>query len=130
MENLAKYNPPVVANGRAYVPTFSNKVIVYGLQSPFTTPGASVPGTIEAENFDYGGEGAAYHDTTVGNSGAAYRNGANDDVDVEGTTDTGGGFDVGFIAATEWHEYTVTAATSASYTVSARVASMAAGTIS
>jgi len=105
-------------------------VIVYGLQSPFTTPGASIPGTIEAENFDYGGEGAAFHDTTVGNSGAAYRNGANDDVDVEATgAPEPAGFDVGFVAATEWLEYTVTAATSASYTVTARVASMAAGTL-
>lgn len=30
---------------------------------------AVIPGTIEAEAFDYGGEGVGYHDTTAGNSG-------------------------------------------------------------
>jgi hypothetical protein len=27
----AKFAPPTIANGRVYLPTFSNKVIVYGL---------------------------------------------------------------------------------------------------
>ena len=28
--NFAKFNPPTVVNGKAYVPTFSNQVCVYG----------------------------------------------------------------------------------------------------
>ena len=40
----------------------------------------SVPGRIEAEDYDLGGEGVAYHDTTPGNAGGAYRA---DDVDIE-----------------------------------------------
>ena len=32
-------------------------------------PAASVPGTIQAENYDSGGESVGYHDTTGGNSG-------------------------------------------------------------
>ena len=39
-----------------------------------------VPGRIEAEDYDLGGEGVAYHDTTAGNTGGAYRD---DDVDIE-----------------------------------------------
>ena len=30
---------------------------------------ATIPGTVEAENFDIGGEGAAYSDTDPGNNG-------------------------------------------------------------
>jgi hypothetical protein len=33
MGNLAKFEGPVVANGRVYVPTFSNQLVVYGLLS-------------------------------------------------------------------------------------------------
>ena len=77
-----------------------------------------MPGRIEAENFDNGGEGVAYHDTTPGNSGGAYRN---TDVDLEVSSD--GGYDVGWTAAGEWLNYTVSVASSGSYTVGLRVAS-------
>jgi outer membrane protein assembly factor BamB len=30
--NFAKYCPPTVANGRVFLATFSNQIIVYGLQ--------------------------------------------------------------------------------------------------
>ena len=40
----------------------------------------SVPGRIQAEDYNLGGEGVAYHDTTPGNTGGAYRQ---DDVDIE-----------------------------------------------
>src|SRR5579871_1448810 len=33
MGNYPKFNEPVVANGRVYVPTFSNQLAVYGLLS-------------------------------------------------------------------------------------------------
>jgi hypothetical protein len=35
----------------------------------------AVPGTIEAENFDDGGEGVAYHDNEPANQGGAFRPG-------------------------------------------------------
>ena len=38
-----------------------------------------VPGRIEAEDYDTGGQGIAYNDTTAGNSGGQYRT---DDVDI------------------------------------------------
>src|SRR4029077_18842783 len=41
------------------------------LESPYqnASTGWPIPGKIEAENYDSGGEGLAYHDTTPGNSG-------------------------------------------------------------
>lgn len=62
-----------------------------------------IPGTIQAENYDVGGEGVAYHDADVTNSGNVYRT---DGVDVTG--DATLGYKVGWTLADEWLEYTVT----------------------
>jgi len=75
--------------------------------------------TIQAEDYDVGGPGVAYNDTTAGNTGGGYRT---DDVDIEACGDTGGGWNVGWIVDGEWLEYTVNA-TSGTYTITARVAS-------
>ncbi|MDD5140945.1 MAG: carbohydrate-binding protein [Verrucomicrobiales bacterium] len=79
-----------------------------------------VPGRIEAENYDTNGPGVSYYDNTSGNSGGAYRS---DDVDIEVTSDTGGGYNVGYIASGEWLNYTVNVQTTAVYQVAFRVAS-------
>jgi hypothetical protein len=93
------------------------------VSAPFGGVRAAVPGTIELENFDEGGEGLAYHDTTAGNSGRQYRQ---TDVDVEFTSDTaGGGYSIGYVAAGEWLAYSVQVAAAGSYTLQARVASTA-----
>jgi len=90
--------------------------------SPFGGAAAVVPGTIEAENFDEGGEGVAYHDDSAGNSGGAYRTTG---VDIEAAS--GGGYDVGWIAPGEWLLYTVNVATAGTYTCTARVAASGQG---
>ncbi|HKF65916.1 MAG TPA: carbohydrate-binding protein, partial [Vicinamibacterales bacterium] len=87
--------------------------------TPFTGTAVSLPGVVFAANFDNGGEGVAYHDTTWGNSGGAYRS---TDVDMEPASD--GGVDVGWIDAGEWLNYTVNVASAGTYTVTLRVASM------
>jgi hypothetical protein len=81
----------------------------------------AVPGTIQAEDFDTGGENVAYHDLETANQGGQYRTG--DGVDIETTSDTGGGFNVGWTRTNEWMEYTVNVATAGNYTLSERVAS-------
>ncbi len=95
-----------------------------GSQWPFTGSPLAIPGTIEAEDFDGGGESAAYHDASRGNDGNAYRA---TDVDIETTGDTGGGWNIGWAEPGDWLEYTVTVATPGAYTLDARVASPAAG---
>jgi hypothetical protein len=91
---------------------------------PSGTPWA-LPGTMQAENFDNGGEGVACHDTTVANQGSAYR--AAECVDIAADAGAGNGFVVGWTLAGEWLEYTVNIASSATYTLETRVASVGAG---
>lgn len=93
-------------------------------QSPFGGAAHVIPGTIEAEDFDEGGEGVAYHDVTSGNEGGAYRP---TDVDLQSTLDGGGGVNVGWARAGEWLEYTVNVAAAGAYTFEARVASPGVG---
>ncbi|MDF7798285.1 carbohydrate-binding protein [Pontiellaceae bacterium B1224] len=87
--------------------------------TPFTGTPISIPGTIEMEDYDLGGEGDAYHDVDAGNNGpASYRT---DDVDHEACSE--GGFNVGWTATGEWLKYTVNVASNGSYTITAHVAS-------
>lgn len=96
-----------------------------GTQSPYPGPNAAViPGKIEVENYDQGGEGIAYHDTSPTNEPGAYRT---DAVDVEVTQDAGGGHDVGWITPGEWLEYTVNVATAGTYDIEIRSAAQGPG---
>ncbi|HEY1014537.1 MAG TPA: carbohydrate-binding protein, partial [Herpetosiphonaceae bacterium] len=93
-------------------------------QTPYGGSPRAVPGTIQAEDFDNGGQNVAFFDTDAGNQGGQYRT---TDVDIETTSDTGGGVNVGWIGAGEWLEYTVNVATAGTYTFNARVASNTTG---
>gem|GEM_PF-905623 len=75
-----------------------------------------VPGRIEAEDYDLGGETVSYHDTTPGNAGGAYRH---DDVDIETAN---GVTNVGWIRNGEYLLYTVNVSESGFYTMTARAA--------
>src|SRR5262249_36723553 len=92
--------------------------------SPYGGSPRAIPGTIEAEEFDDGGEGVAYHDTTPGNKGGASRA---TDVDLESTADAGGGFDVGWTRPSEWLQYTVNVTADDQYDVGFRLASSGSG---
>ena len=81
-----------------------------------------LPGTIEAENFDYftgDGQGRTYSDSTPGNQGGAYR--FDSDVDVQETAD--GDFCIGATTPGEFLTYTVNVPESGDYTIRARIAS-------
>ncbi|HEY1535766.1 MAG TPA: carbohydrate-binding domain-containing protein, partial [Polyangiaceae bacterium] len=84
----------------------------------------SLTSTIQAEDYDLGGEGIGYHDQEAANQGGAYR--LTEGVDVQATTDAGGGFNVGYVAAGEWLTYTTSSATTRAYTVNLRVATLTA----
>ncbi|WP_086929657.1 carbohydrate-binding protein [Agarilytica rhodophyticola] len=75
---------------------------------------------LQAENFDTDGQGAAYNDTDATNNGGVYRTRAG--VDIQVTTDNGGGHNVGWTANGEWMNYTIDA-TTGTYDILARVAS-------
>jgi hypothetical protein len=90
-------------------------------------PAWAIPGTVQAENYDCGGEGVAYHDSDAVNDGDLYRK--SDGVDIDACTDTGGGYYIGWTAAGEYLKYTVNVAATGSYDIGFRVAAAsAAGT--
>ncbi|MDQ1744653.1 MAG: beta-glucosidase, partial [Pseudonocardiales bacterium] len=93
---------------------------------PFGGTPAAVPGTVQAANYDTGGQSTAYNVTAANGTANSYRS---DGVDLEATADTqdttaaGGADDIGWTTAGQWFNYTVQVATAGTYTVSFRVAS-------
>ena len=90
-------------------------------QTPFNGT-HTIPGLIQAEDYDNGGTGVAYSDDTTANIGAAGR--LTEAVDVRlinGVTD------IAYIGPGEWTEYTVTVATTGTYTANFRLAAIATG---
>src|SRR5437773_7351439 len=89
---------------------------------PFSGTPIAVPGSFEAENFDLGGEGVAYHDNVPGNAGGQYR--LNEDVDIILSADVlGGGYVVNNFETGEWLAYTINVAATAQYNVELRASS-------
>ena len=88
-------------------------------EGPYGGTAAAVPGTVQAENYDTGGQGVGYDVNSVNGTGNGYRA---DGVDLESTSDAGGGDDLGWTSAGQWTRYTVNVASAGTYTVSLRVA--------
>jgi beta-glucanase (GH16 family) len=90
-------------------------------KAPYLIQAAPVPGTIEFEDFDLGGEGVSYHDTTPENNGnAGFRE--SDGVDIQKGTDANRSVAITFIEPGEWAEYEVDVASTDTYEVVVRVA--------
>lgn len=81
-----------------------------------------LPGTIESVDFDYGGEGTAYHDLEPANQGSGDR--SEEGVDTE--MNDGGG-NIGWTGAGEWISYSIKVEKPGKYFAELRVASGAAG---
>ena len=79
----------------------------------------TIPGTIEAEDYDTGCEGDAYYDSDDTNQGGQYR--PNQGVDIEKCA--AGGYNVGWAHVGDWMAYTVNVSKTATYQVSFHVAS-------
>ena len=90
------------------------------LQFPYSGTPMAVPGIIQAEEFDLGGQGVAYNDTSFGNTGGQFR--LLEDVDIGTCIDIDGGYSIGWMDAGEWLEYTVNV-TGGVYDVAVRIAS-------
>jgi hypothetical protein len=82
-----------------------------------------IPGIIEAENYDLGGEGVAYHDLDASNQGGQYR--LNEGVDIEQCSE--GRYNVGWMSTGEWIKYTVSVLKAGVYKIRMRVASTLSG---
>ncbi|MBR7837747.1 RICIN domain-containing protein [Actinospica durhamensis] len=95
-------------------------------EGPYGGAAPEVPGTVQAANYDTGGQGVGYNVSSVNGTADSYRT---DGVDLEttgdttGTTGTGAGYDLGWTGGGQWTKYTVNAAGGGTYKVSLRVAS-------
>ncbi len=91
-------------------------------RGPFKGVAASVPGTIEVEDFDEGGEGIAYHVLGPTPKESPYRAGG-----VALSPSGDGGLCVVSMKAGEWLEYTIEVPSSGTYTVEVQAASKGPG---
>lgn len=76
-----------------------------------------IPGKIEAEDYDKGGNGRGFYDTDISNESSLYR------ADNAGLDTAGGATVYGWVTEGDWLRYTVEVPGSEKMTVSARVAS-------
>ncbi|QPV62801.1 endo-1,4-beta-xylanase [Halosimplex litoreum] len=95
-----------------------------GEQQPYNGTPHAIPGRIQAEEYDQGGSGVAYSDTTAENEGTSFR--TDQGVDVSSNS-AGSGYSIGYIESGEWVEFTVDVAQAGDYTLDALVASNAGG---
>lgn len=100
--------------------------------TPFTADGrpwevlASGVSWVEAENFDYGGQGVAYSNNNSNNPGGAYRTG--EKVGIEGpSTNAGNTYNTGYFNAGNWLKYTITVDQAGTYVIDLKASTASAG---
>ncbi len=101
-----------------FFPAWERKV-----RAAFNDTLMTIPGIIEAEHFDYGGEGLAYHDLTETNIPGDFRPNENVDIYSRGND----GYHIGNALAGEWCEYWVDVKAEGWYDVTAYIAAMYGG---
>ncbi|MBU1097597.1 MAG: hypothetical protein CVV23_11590 [Ignavibacteriae bacterium HGW-Ignavibacteriae-2] len=99
------------------------KVGEHCIQAPYLGVPISVPGLIEAENYDIGGQGIAYNDSDplINNglqSGTQFRQSEGVDIQTSGE----GGYNVGWIEDGEWLNYMISVKSSGIYSLIVRAA--------
>lgn len=87
--------------------------------TPFNGEAAAVPGILEVEDYDVGGQGIAYSDSDTDNNGKEYRTGEAVDIEKSGT----GKYNISWTNGGEWLEYTINVAETSNYKVTFYVAS-------
>lgn len=93
------------------------------IQTPFSDTLLTVPGVIEAEYFDNGGEGLSYHDADQMNNPGDFR--PTEGVDIYSRL--GEGYHIGNALKGEWVEYTIDVKTEGWYTVTSQLAALIGG---
>lgn len=90
-------------------------------QAPYGGTAHAIPGIIQAEAFDEGGNGFAYFDDSPGSeTDQTFR--ADEDVDIADCEDEGGGHCLAYVTEGEWLEYTVNVSKTGAYDINLRVA--------
>jgi subtilisin family serine protease len=85
--------------------------------SPFAV--GATPVTIQAEDYDLGGEGIAFHDTTANNIGNVYR--TSEAVDVKLIANTTNQYRLSDAAVGEWVEYSINVQQAGNYELEIRL---------
>ena len=104
-------------------PIVRKTITVNNKRSAFRTV-VNLPGVIQAENFDKGGEGLTFHDSDSNDEGGTSYRTDNEGVDI---VSGGSGYVIGYTAADEWLEYTVNFTQPGKYSYEATVSSGATG---
>ena len=93
---------------------------VNGKRTPYANKPITIPGVIQAENFDKGGEGLTFHDSDSNREGDKNYRSDGEGVDfVVGN----GGTAIGYTAANEWLEYSINVIEAGKYSYDATVSS-------
>lgn len=125
-KEVGTYNVILTVTNKLQISSKDSILIsVLGNGTPYFGIPFAVPGKIEAEFYDNGGEGIAFHDKDAVNKGVPFR--SNEGVDIEASNDIGGGYDIGWIEDGEWVEYTINVAEDGIYTVIPVIASVPGG---
>ncbi|UOQ98707.1 DUF5010 C-terminal domain-containing protein [Hymenobacter sp. 5317J-9] len=100
-------------------------------RTPYNGAPAPIPGVVKSIEYDYGGEGVAYHDLEAENRGAtADPTVARPTEGVDTQKGDGGYGNVGYSASGEWLKYTVNIQNSGFYKVTFRVSTSTTSTAS
>lgn len=114
-------NPPSKSSAALSSSSMVNSSSIASSTAMSSSSVSSIPtgsASVKLEVEDY----LDYHDTEAENkAGANYRSG--DGVDIEATTDTGGGYNIGYIDSGEWLEFAINVSTPGSFSADTRVAS-------
>lgn len=89
-------------------------------QQPYDGNAALIPGVIEAERYDLGGEGVAFHEVPADGINSGGSNFRTDGVDIQEISS--GQYNIGYISPGEWLEYTVDVTSTDVYDIQAVVA--------
>ena len=118
----------VLVNGSLENFSRITEVEAFSQSTPYGGTPWAIPGTIQGEHFDAGGEGIAYHDTTAGNLGVNYNVAGFPPTTFRAPTDVdvyeSAAYDNGYLVlshAGDWMKYTVNVEASGIYTLEARV---------
>ncbi|MCQ2192485.1 MAG: carbohydrate-binding protein [Paludibacteraceae bacterium] len=105
-----------VTDEKTYSAYDSVVIFIREPEGPFGETAIKIPGKVEAEYFNRGGEGVGYTDTDAANNGGEFRK---EGVDIKANAD--GGYRLGWTVKDEWLKYAVNVETEGYYNVSALV---------